>query len=113
IDPGPLAAAWIAAAAIWAGSSLVSWRWCDKLRTFDEDAPVQDLFPRALGEYLRGNWYEVETLCQAMLRAEAGDVDARLLLATSLRHTGRRDAARLRLEELGRLEASSNGAMGW
>ncbi len=79
-------------------------RWCAKQRAFDEVGPPKDLFPRALGEYLRGNWYAVETLCHQMLRAEARDVDARLLLASTLRHAGRRDEARLWLDELGRFE---------
>ncbi|HVC92834.1 MAG TPA: hypothetical protein VND64_04040 [Pirellulales bacterium] len=102
-----LTAAWMATAVIWSGSGLVSARWCAKQRAFDEVGAPQDLFPRALGEYLRGNWYEVETLCHQMLRAEARDVDAQLLLASTLRHAGRRDEAGLRLDELGRFEAAT------
>ena len=68
LDATWLSAAWMTAAVIWSGSGLISLRWCAKQRAFDEDGPPRDLFPRALGEYLRGNWYEVETLCQAMLR---------------------------------------------
>jgi hypothetical protein len=107
IDARGLTAAWMAAAVIWSGSGLVSLRWCARVRAFDEVGPPQDLFPRALGEYLRGNWYEVEALCHAMLRAEARDIDARLLLASTMRRSGRRDEARLWLAELGRFEASA------
>ncbi|HUY33767.1 MAG TPA: hypothetical protein VMV69_13535 [Pirellulales bacterium] len=102
-----LTAAWMAWAVIWSGSGLISLRWCAKQRAFEEVGPPRDLFPRALGEYLRGNWYEVETLCHQMLRAEARDVDAQLLLASTLRHAGRRDEAGQRLDELGRFEAAA------
>jgi hypothetical protein len=102
-----LTAAWMATAVIWSVSGLISLRWCSRQRVFDEVGPPQDLFPRALGEYLRGNWYEVEALCHAMLRAEGRDIDARLLLASTLRRSGRRDEARLWLAELGRFEAAA------
>jgi hypothetical protein len=107
IGSGLLTTAWIAITVIWIGSVIASLRWCAKQRGFEKDGPPRDLFPRALGEYLRGNWFEVETLCQTMLRAEARDVEAQLLLTATLRHAGRHDEARLRLEQLKRYEAAA------
>ncbi len=64
--------------------------------------PERDLFLLALGEYLKGNWYEAESVCQQLLRDKARDAEAELMLATILRHTGRYAAARERLDDLKR-----------
>jgi cytochrome c-type biogenesis protein CcmH/NrfG len=62
------------------------------------------LFPQALGEYLKGNWYEAESICHQLLRGKVRDVEAQLMLATILRHTGRYAEARARLDDLQRLD---------
>ncbi|HEY5311101.1 MAG TPA: hypothetical protein VIK18_01235 [Pirellulales bacterium] len=66
----------------------------------------RDLFPLARGEYLRGNWFEVERLCQQLLRLNPADIEARLLLATTCRRATRRHEARRELEELSLLAGS-------
>jgi tetratricopeptide (TPR) repeat protein len=60
----------------------------------------EDLFPAVLGEYLQGNWFAAEALCQRLIQANGHDVDAQLMLATVLRRSGRKPEAKERLEKL-------------
>ncbi len=60
----------------------------------------EHLFQAAQKEYLRGNWQQAEQLLGQQLAADAGDVEARLYLATLFRHIGRHDAAREQLDHL-------------
>ena len=43
-----------------------------------------------MGEYLRGAWFEAETLFGRLVAQDQRDVDARLMLASLLRHTAGR-----------------------
>ncbi len=72
-------------------------------------AGAGDLFPAALSEYLQGNWVETERQLEKMLAAQPNDLEARLLLATVWRRTGRRDEARKGLAALCHLD----GAVKW
>lgn len=63
-----------------------------------------DLFLAARGEYLRGEWEKSEELLRRILADDPRDVEARLMLATLLRHRGRIDDAREHLRRLQRLE---------
>lgn len=64
-------------------------------------SPPEDLFPQALGEYLRGDWLAAEGTLRALVAARLDDVEARLYLAGVLRRTDRRvEAARLLRETL-------------
>ncbi len=65
-----------------------------------------DGFRQAEDHYLKGNWFEAERILARVLRADARDVDARLMLATLLRHTGRREEAGEQLDVLVRLDGS-------
>lgn len=65
--------------------------------------PQQDLFPLATGEYLRGNWFETQQLCQRMLELNPRDLEARLLLATTCRRARRPAEAQTAFSELSRL----------
>ncbi len=69
-----------------------------------EAAARDDLFRRGLGEYLRGAWFEAESLFNQLVASDPRDVDARLMLITLLRHTGRSADSQRRLDELVRLE---------
>jgi hypothetical protein len=102
VEPGMRRAGWIVLAAFWLVSAGMSWRWCAEKNSTKEPDVERDLFPRALGEYLKGNWYEAESICQQLLRERARDTEAELMLATILRHTGRYAAARERLNDLKR-----------
>ncbi len=56
-------------------------------RSAAEAAARDDLFRRALGEYLKGAWFEAESLLGQLVAQDTRDVDARLMLASLLRHT--------------------------
>jgi hypothetical protein len=102
--PAALRLAWLGLGLSWGGISLWS-LWHGPPEPQAAVPPVErDLFPRALNEYLRGNWFEAEVCLSRLLEAEPGDVDSRLLLASLLRRSGRRDAARGELERLERFE---------
>jgi len=78
-------------------------------RRAGSDAAVvaaEDLFAKAVDEYLACNWYEVERLLHTLLKRDDHDVEARLMLATMCRHTGRLDEAGDQLEQLARCERS-------
>jgi hypothetical protein len=102
-------AGWTAVTVLWSVSIVTGWRWSHERLTGRRAAREQDLFPRALGEYLRGNWYEAEAACKNMLRRVPGDIQARLLLASLLRRTRRWPEAMEQLTALKQLEA----AAGW
>lgn len=102
VEPGMRRAGWIALAAFWLASAWMARRWCAEKNAAGETDVERDLFPRALGEYLKGNWYEAESICQQLLREKPRDVEAELMLATILRHTGRYAVARERLNDLKR-----------
>jgi hypothetical protein len=68
------------------------------------DAHYNDeLFSRAQAEYLRGQWFEAESLLLRLLRDEPSDVEGRLLLATLYRHTRRPDLAQAQLDRVERM----------
>jgi hypothetical protein len=94
---------WIVAGVIWVGSVLfLGWR--GGLQDGKGAAARDDLFRRGLGEYLKGAWFEAESLFNQLITIDPRDVDARLMLATLLRHAGRPADAQRRLDELARLE---------
>ncbi|MGE0606280.1 MAG: tetratricopeptide repeat protein [Pirellulales bacterium] len=68
-----------------------------------------DLFPAAINEYLQGNWVLAEQQLQKMLAAWPEDLEARLMLATVWRRTGRREDAQKGLSALCQLD----GAVKW
>lgn len=106
VEPAFRVAGWTAVAVLWSVSIITGWRWSRERATGRRAARQQDLFPRALGEYLKGNWYEAEAACKNMLRRVPGDIQTRLLLATLLRRTRRWPEAHEQLTALKRLEAA-------
>lgn len=107
LDTGLKIAGWTAVGVLWCASAVSGWRWMARREQTAARGGEQDLFPRALGEYLKGNWYEAEVTCHELLRRSAGDVEARLLLATLLRRNRRFSEARGQLDQLTRLEAAA------
>ena len=63
----------------------------ERVRT--ESDENTDAFREALDYYLQGNWFEAQRTPGRLLRKDRRDVDARLMLATLLRHTGRCEEA--------------------
>ena len=64
----------------------------------------EDLFIQAQAEYLKGHWFEAETLLRQLLRHCNRDVDVLLMLATLYRRTGRLDEAEKQLDRMDRLD---------
>ncbi|MFV1964064.1 MAG: tetratricopeptide repeat protein [Pirellulaceae bacterium] len=99
---------WLVLGAVWFVSAIRSYRslpvLCDAARVDD-----QGLFIAAQGEYLKGHWFEAESLLQTLVGRSPADVDAHLLLATLYRHTRRLDEAHERL----RLTERLDGAERW
>jgi hypothetical protein len=105
LAPGIRIAAWGALAVIWVAAAIYAYGWDRQpARTAPESG--LDLFSEAMDHYLKGNWFETEHLIGRVLRSNPRDVEARLLLATLLRHTGRREEAAAELHRLEALEGS-------
>jgi thioredoxin-like negative regulator of GroEL len=105
LTPGVRTACWTAVAAIWGGSAVLCYGWDRRLEaTGEESVATERRFGEALEQYLQGNWFETERILVDLLRQNPRDVDARLLIATLLRHTGRLDEASRQLDQLERLE---------
>lgn len=101
---------WAVVGTAWGAGVWFTWHIGRNPSPSGEDGTGRDLFPAAISEYLQGNWFEAEAACQQLLSADDHDVDAHLLLATLLRHTGRFDEARRRLELVATLEGSGKWA---
>ena len=104
--PGVRNALWVALGMVWLGAIVFfSGSASSKSR-----GPIgSDAFPEAMDYYLQGNWFQAERVLALRLRQDASDLDARLLLATLLRRTGRWDEAERELDLLARCE----GAWKW
>lgn len=93
----------------WLVGVVANRRWLARREIDAGRNSAEDLFPAALTEYLQGNWFPAEQKCRALVRRRNDDVEARLLLATLLRHTDRRTEARAELDAL----AKFDGAAKW
>ena len=110
VTPEVRTGVWAAILAIWGGSLVFSSR-ANRRRLLIQERPAQpnDTLPEAIGHYLKGSWFEAERVLVGLLRDDPRDVDAELMLATLLRHTGRREEAARHLDRLERMEDSA----GW
>lgn len=91
----------------WLVGIIANRRWLAHRATGDKSNSAEDLFPAALTEYLQGNWFTAEQKCRELIRRRNDDVDARLLLATLLRHTDRQTEARTELDALARFDGAA------
>jgi hypothetical protein len=105
-SPEVQALIWLAAGAIWIASAVVSVRWVAGLKMSGPSADDEDLFNSARSEYLKGNWFEAELALNRLLTGNVLDVEARLMLATLLRHTGRHEEAGEQLARLSRMDGA-------
>jgi hypothetical protein len=102
-SPGVRNAVWLGLAVVW----LAALAFCAGDRGPTARQAVGDhFFCEALDYYLKGNWFEAERALGQVLAVNQRDLDARLMLATLLRHTGRLDEAAEELERIGRCEGS-------
>ena len=94
---------WFVLGTVWLASAFQAYRSLPHLR---ESPRVDDrgLFIQAQAEYLKGHWFEAETLLRQLLRHCSRDVDVLLMLATLYRRTGRYDEAANQLDRLDRLD---------
>lgn len=98
---------WSGAGLAWAGS-LAGWVVSQRRpEAAESDSPAGDLFPLAMTEYLRGNWFEAERLVASQLRTTPQDAEAKLLRVSILRRTGKPVEARRLLDVLSRTEAAT------
>jgi len=107
VASGLRSGSWAVAGAMWGVSLLTNVCWLAQPDAPSAGAIAGDLFPQALDEYLRGHWYEVEQLCRRLLGADQADVEASLLLASTLRRGGRHGEAREQLAALLRLDGAA------
>jgi thioredoxin-like negative regulator of GroEL len=98
--------AWVVFAAAWAVA--VGWSIRERRRqaVLRRVNPQQDAFVEALEHYLKGDYYQTEQLLAGLIGRNARDLEARLMLATLLRHSGRVAEAAGQLDALGRLEGA-------
>jgi hypothetical protein len=78
----------------------------DEAETNGRQVHLDQLFREAQARYLENDWIAAEQLLLKLLKQDARDVDARLMLATLWRHQGRREEALRQLDRLERLEAA-------
>lgn len=101
LSPLHLRLGWLAVGALWGAAAVIS-VWSESRSAVPRGVTSAEvLFREALGEYLQGNWFEAEAILGRLVHLHPRDVEARLLLATLLRHTRRYNEA---LEQLDRLE---------
>jgi len=109
IGPWSRIGVWGLLVLVWAGSLSLSFRQLRLRNPAEIRLKAEDLFRRAQGEYLSGNWVGAEQLLAEVLRIDRQDVDAQMLLASLLRRTGQLAEAADRLR---RLEATQ-GSEKW
>jgi hypothetical protein len=100
ITPGVRNTLWVSLAVVWCIAAIVS---AIKLRydvARDEAGECENPFAQAVDLYLKGDYYQVERVLNKLLKENPRDLDASLMLATVLRHTGRFDEASRQLDQL-------------
>jgi tetratricopeptide (TPR) repeat protein len=100
LSPGMLRAGWLVTGGIWLASVVTSawYGWGVAPRRAHS---AEAMFREAQSEYLQGKWFEAEQILGQLLEIQPRDVEARLMLATLLKHNGRLNEA---AEQLRRLE---------
>ena len=97
---------WVAFGVFWIVAAGWSARQCRRRTAAGNPDAREDHFTEALDHYLKGDSYQAEHVLEGLLRRNLRDVDARLMLATLLRHAGRIDEAAGQLDTLARFEGA-------
>jgi hypothetical protein len=100
LSPQHLRLAWLATLGLWVSVAAAS-AWYGRGRGPRRADAAEAMFRAALSEYLKQNWFEAQRILGQILHHDPRDVEARLMLATLMRHTGRDREA---LEHLVHLE---------
>ena len=98
--PGIVVAMWSGVLLFWTLGLVDSYRIRNDPAEQEGQDSQLDLFLAARGEYLKGNWSVAEHTLGQILKADPRDVEARLMLATLLRHQGRLEPAKEQLRKL-------------
>jgi tetratricopeptide (TPR) repeat protein len=104
-SPALVKLGWLTAGGLWIGAATVAVCSQAKKGVVDGDSP-EGLFRRAQGEYLQGDYFQAEATLAEVLAKNPRDAEARLLLATLLRHSKRYDEAEDQLKQLSRFETA-------
>jgi hypothetical protein len=111
ISPGWRSALWAMLATAWAATAGWS-AWLARRNAIAGGIdPAADAYADGLDHYLKGDYYQAERVSAALLRNNPHDLDARLMLATLLRRTGRLDAAAEQLDLLRHAEGGEKWAL--
>lgn len=105
----PRRAIWVTLAGAWVTSAVFSLVWDRRLGYGKGHDPAGDAFGEALDHYLKEDWFQAERTLRSLITEDGADLDARMMLATLLRHTGRLEEGAGELGLLARLE----GAQKW
>ncbi len=97
---------WPIFAVAWIAAVFWSRRRCRRQAVAAGAEREEDSFHQALDHYLKGDNYQAEQILAGLLRRNVRDLDARLMLATLLRRTGRVDEAAQHLDMLGCFEGA-------
>jgi hypothetical protein len=106
IGPWSRVGVWGLLVLVWTGSLSLSFRQLRLRDPAEIRAKADDLFRRAQGEYLSGNWVGAEQLLAEVLRLDRQDVDTRMMLVSLLRRTGQLTEAADQLRRLDATEGS-------
>ncbi len=107
LGPLPRNVAWLTVGSIWVASLPVSFRWLMRQHDAPQAERTGDLFKQAQNEYLQGHWLETQAALDELLARDPRDAEARLMMASLLRHTGRIEEARQALKELERYDGAA------
>ncbi len=108
--PGLRIISWVLLGTAWSVSAGY-WAWADRRQAVAPGKAGGRLFEEALEDYLKGNWFEAERKLNLLMRRDEHDLEARLLMATLLRHTKRFDDATHQLNLLVRLDGAQRWAL--
>jgi len=103
---------WLPPTMLWAGWGAVVVLWACSFWVAHQGGAEQgerkaaDLLRQATEAYLQGRWFAAESLLERLVQRNRQDVQARLMLATLKRRTGRLEEARVDLENLALLDAA-------
>ncbi len=103
--------AWVGVVGLWAGSAGLSRRGDRREAARQEGLKTDGAYLTATEYYLKGQWFEAECQLREILRRNARDLEAGLMLATLLRHTARLAEAAGQLDRLQRLDGSERWAL--
>jgi hypothetical protein len=106
-----LGAAWSIAAGYWAWKDRPGHPLAGRGPTAASGKSGGKVFEEAQEDYLKGNWFEAERKLNLLMRRDEHDLEARLLMATLLRHTKRFDDATHQLNLLVRLDGAHRWAL--